>query len=202
MSSRVSDIFCKKKNGFSKFNLFPFLREGFCVLTHTFSLCTIGKSRECLHPTPPQPLTTQDSGVVCTPGTMRGSMMACVGACLGFLLGHSFGGGMTMCPKEMQDLRTCREALAKCEKEDDIQLSVCCFPPFPPFFHSFCLKKTVEIARLWQHNRGNYTTTIYQKKIIQTRGVYAFSAEDIDGAEVKLSSLVGKVLLVTNVASE
>ena len=26
-------------------------------------------------------------------------------------------------------------------------------------------KKTVEIAQLWQHNRGNYTTpTIYQKK--------------------------------------
>ena len=28
------------------------------------------------------------------------------------------------------------------------------------------VKNTVEIAQLWQHNRGNYTTpTIYQKKL-------------------------------------
>ena len=32
---------------------------------------------------------------------------------------------------------------------------------------SFGIKNTVEIAQLWQHNRGNYTTpTIYQKKIL------------------------------------
>ena len=48
-------------------------------------------------------------------------------------------------------------------------------------------KKTVEIAQLWQHNRGNYTTpTIYQKRKIY----HVFFQEQQPAGNAKLEALL------------